>query len=89
VQVESPNQGGNGGVGGIGSSGHSSPDHQIERSPNSSSESPVGDSVGIRLPPRKKMSAPHFRSPFFVRHIDVLKSLTIREKQVSDWAFLH
>ena len=34
------------------------------------------------------MPAPHFRSPFFVRHIDVLKSLTIREKQVSDWAFL-
>ncbi|KAJ8423836.1 hypothetical protein Cgig2_008931 [Carnegiea gigantea] len=88
VQVESPNQGGSGGVGGVGSGGHSSPNPQIERSPNSSSESPVGDSVGDCLPPRKKMSAPHVRSPFFIRHINVLKSLTIREKQVSDWAFL-
>jgi len=87
VQVETPNQGESGGVAGVGSGVHSSPDPQIERSPNSSLESPVGDLDGDCLPPRKKMLAPHFRSPFFVRHIDVLKSLTIREKQVSDWAF--
>ncbi|KAJ8422870.1 hypothetical protein Cgig2_010270 [Carnegiea gigantea] len=88
VQVESPNQGGSGVAGGIGSGGHSSPNPQIDRSPHSSLESLLGDSVGDWLPPKKKMPTPHFRSPFFVRHIDVMKSLTIREKQVSNWAFL-
>ncbi|KAJ8434512.1 hypothetical protein Cgig2_030135 [Carnegiea gigantea] len=88
VQVESPNQGGNGGIRGFRSGGQSSPDFHIQRSPNLGSKSLAGDAVGDCLPLRKKMPAPHFRSLFFIRHIDALKSLTIQEKQVPDWAFL-
>ncbi|KAJ8443000.1 hypothetical protein Cgig2_014522 [Carnegiea gigantea] len=73
LQVESPNQGGSRGVGGIGSGSQSSTDSRIQRSPDLGSETSAGDSVRDCLPPRKKMPAPHFRSPFFVRHIDALK----------------
>ncbi|KAJ8435701.1 hypothetical protein Cgig2_027291 [Carnegiea gigantea] len=88
IHVESPNQGGSGGVGDAGSGSQSSLDSHIQRSLDLGSESSARDSVGDCFSPRKKMLAPHFRSSFFVRHIDALKSLTIREKQVSDWAFL-
>ena len=60
----------------------------MERSPHLGSESLIRDSAGDCLPPRKKMTTPHFRSPFSVTHINVLKSLNIREKQVFDWSFL-
>ncbi|KAJ8431033.1 hypothetical protein Cgig2_022975 [Carnegiea gigantea] len=65
VQVESPNQAGSGGVEGIGSGSRSSPDSHKQRSPDLGSESSGEDSVGDCLPPRKKMPASHFRSPFF------------------------
>ena len=45
-------------------------------------------STEVELQQRKKMPTALFRSPFFVRHVDALKSLTVKEKQVSNWAFL-
>ena len=67
----------------------SGPRTPIERSPQLEPES-SGEGehfVQVQLQ-RKKIPTARFRSPFFIRHIDVLKSLTIKEKQVSDWVFL-
>ena len=84
VQIDSPNQGGSGGVGGIGSSTQSDLDASMEKIPKPKWRF----SWKLLAPKEKDVYLSFFRSPFFVRHIDVLKFMTIRKKQVSDWAFL-
>ena len=99
-QVGSPLPSSNGAESESGSGPHtpieSSPVLEPESTPIESSPVLEPESIGeaaehsteVQLQQRKKMRTALFRSPFFVRHIDVLKSLTVKEKQVSNWAFL-